>query len=170
MPSAILIGPPGAGKSSVARALSKITKYSVIDTDIEIEKKVGKSISDIFLDDGEPFFRQVELEVLLSCLQESDAILALGGGSVLSDKAQLALKNSKAPIIFLDVSISNAAPRVGFNKDRPLLTLNPRQQWLTLMQVRRPIYESLATIKVNTDNRKPAEVAEEIHKQLVVSP
>ena len=88
----------------------------------------------------------------------------------MSDKAQLALKNSKAPIIFLDVSISNAAPRVGFNKDRPLLTLNPRQQWLTLMQVRRPIYESLATIKVNTDNRKPAEVAEEIHKQLVVSP
>ena len=127
-------------------------------------------IYDIFLDEGEPFFRQVELEVLLRCLQESDAILALGGGSVLSDKAQLALKNSKAPIIFLDVSISNAAPRVGFNKDRPLLTLNPRQQWLTLMQVRRPIYESLATIKVNTDNRKPAEVAEEIHKQLVVSP
>jgi len=68
--------------------------------------------------------------------------------------------------VFLDVSISNAAPRVGFNKDRPLLTMNPRQQWIALMENRRPIYESLATITVNTDNRKPAEVAEEIVEKL----
>ena len=63
---------------------------------------------------------------------------------------------------YLEVSISNAAPRVGFNKDRPLLAVNPRQQWMALMEKRRPIYERLAGHKVSTDNKKPSEVVNEI--------
>jgi len=166
MSNAILIGPPGAGKSSVARSLGKLINKPVLDTDLLVEERCGKSISDIFIEDGESFFRGEELKVLLEVIQVENSILALGGGSILSEKAREALISSKRPIVFLDVSISNAAPRVGFNKDRPLLTINPRQQWLGLMETRRPIYESLATITLNTDNRKPVEVAQELAQKL----
>lgn len=166
MSNAILIGPPGAGKSSVARSLGKLINKPVLDTDLLVEERCGKSISDIFIEDGESFFRGEELKVLLEAIQDVNSILALGGGSILSEKAREALISSKRPIVFLDVSISNAAPRVGFNKDRPLLTINPRQQWLGLMETRRPIYESLATITLNTDNRKPVEVAQELAQKL----
>jgi shikimate kinase len=166
MSNAILIGPPGAGKSSVARSLGKLINRPVLDTDLLVEERCGKSISDIFLEDGESFFRREELKVLLEAIQDENSILALGGGSILREEAREALISSKRPIVFLDVSISNAAPRVGFNKDRPLLTINPRQQWLGLMETRRPIYESLATITLNTDNRKPVEVAQELAQKL----
>jgi shikimate kinase len=72
------------------------------------------------------------------------------------------LQSNSLPVFYLEVTISQAAPRVGFNKERPLLAMNPRQQWMQLMEKRRPIYESLATRSFNTDNRKPAEVAREI--------
>ena len=89
-------------------------------------------------------------------------MVALGGGSVLDPEVSELLKKSGLPVAYLEVSISQAAPRVGFNKERPLLTINPRQQWLALMEVRRPIYESLSTLQIKTDNRKPIEVAQEI--------
>jgi shikimate kinase len=162
MPRAVLIGPPGAGKSSVARQLGRILDCQVVDTDSVIEKKSGKTISEIFVEDGEAQFREIEREVVLDEIKNSESVLALGGGSVLNAEVAQSLRDNSVPVIYLEVSISQAAPRVGFNKDRPLLTMNPRQQWLALMEVRRPIYEGLASFKVNTDNRKPAEVAAEI--------
>lgn len=162
MPRAVLIGPPGAGKSSVARQLGCILDCQVVDTDSVIEKKSGKTISEIFVEDGEAKFREIEREVVLDEIKNNESVLALGGGSVLNAEVAQSLRDNSVPVIYLEVSISQAAPRVGFNKDRPLLTMNPRQQWLALMEVRRPIYEGLASFKVNTDNRKPAEVAAEI--------
>ncbi len=162
MPRAVLIGPPGAGKSSVARQLGRILDCPVVDTDSVIEKKSGKTISEIFVEDGETKFREIEREVVLDEIKNNESVLALGGGSVLNAEVAQSLRDNSVPVIYLEVSISQAAPRVGFNKDRPLLTMNPRQQWLALMEVRRPIYEGLASFKVNTDNRKPAEVAAEI--------
>ena len=162
MPRAVLIGPPGAGKSSVARQLGRILDCQVVDTDSVIEKKSGKTISEIFVEDGEAQFREIEREVVLDEIKNNESVLALGGGSVLNKEVAQSLRDNSAPVIYLEVSISQAAPRVGFNKDRPLLTMNPRQQWLALMEARRPIYEGLASFKVNTDNRKPAEVAAEI--------
>jgi shikimate kinase len=134
----------------------------VVDTDSVIEKKSGKTISEIFVEDGEAKFREIEREVVLDEIKNNESVLALGGGSVLNAEVAQSLRDNSVPVIYLEVSISQAAPRVGFNKDRPLLTMNPRQQWLALMEVRRPIYEGLASFKVNTDNRKPAEVAAEI--------
>ena len=134
----------------------------VVDTDSVIEKKSGKTISEIFVEDGEAQFREIEREVVLDEIKNNESVLALGGGSVLNAEVAQSLRDNSVPVIYLEVSISQAAPRVGFNKDRPLLTMNPRQQWLALMEVRRPIYEGLASFKVNTDNRKPAEVAAEI--------
>ena len=169
MPKAVLIGPPGAGKSSVGRQLAKILQCEILDTDIEIEKISGKKISEIFTEDGEPAFRVLEKSVVLDALNIASGVVALGGGSVLDVDVANYLRNSRIPVAYLEVSISQAAPRVGFNKERPLLALNPRQQWMALMEKRRPIYESLATMRVATDNRKPAEVAQEIANAIGVA-
>jgi shikimate kinase len=162
MPKAVLIGPPGAGKSSVGRQLAKLWNCEVFDSDSEIERVSGKKIADIFTDDGEPAFRAIEREVVLKALKEEPGVVALGGGSVLDSAVSEFLQASSIPVLYLEVSISQAAPRVGFNKERPLLAINPRQQWMQLMEKRRGIYEALATLSFNTDNRKPAEVAREI--------
>ncbi len=157
----VLIGPPGSGKSSVGKALSRKLSRPWIDTDTEVESRAGKKISEIFLEDGEATFRALESDVVDEVMGSEAAIVSLGGGSVLNEASQKRITTAKE-VVFLDVSISNAAPRVGFNKDRPLLAINPRQQWLQLMEKRRPIYESLATITVSTDNKKPDQVADEI--------
>ena len=161
-PNLILIGPPGAGKSSIGRHLSKALSATFTDTDAEIEAFTGKKISDIFLEDGEPAFRKIEKDIVLREIGKEDGILALGGGSILDEEVAKKLENMRNKVIYLEVSISNAAPRVGFNKDRPLLSINPRQQWLSLMEKRKPIYEKLAGFKVSTDNKKPNEVVKEI--------
>lgn len=161
MNSLVLIGPPGAGKSTIGKSLARTLELNFIDTDQEIERKTGKKIAEIFLEDGELEFRKVEKDVVLQALMAEDAVISLGGGSVLDLETQERLKEMQQ-VIFLDVSISNAAPRVGFNRERPLLLGNPRQQWLQLMEKRRPIYEALAKRVISTDNRKVNEVVAEL--------
>ena len=163
----ILIGPPGSGKTSIGRQVAKITNSVFTDTDHEIETKVGKSITNIFLEDGESFFREREKEIVIQTINDKTGVISLGGGSVLDSEVQKILENLKDEVVYLEVTISNAAPRVGFNKDRPLLAGNPRAKWQELMEVRRPIYERLAGRKVSTDNRKPNEVAAEIAKAVL---
>lgn len=157
----IFIGPPGSGKSSVGKEVAAILKLSHIDTDQLIEEKSGKRISDIFLDDGEPAFRRMEREIVLEVLQQDNCVISLGGGSVIDSEVADKLR-VEPNVIYLEVSISNAAPRVGFNAERPLLVANPRQQWLKLMEDRKPIYEGLGRKRISTDNRKPREIAREI--------
>lgn len=160
-PTIVLIGPPGSGKSSVGRILAKKLNLPLIDTDSLIEIDQKKKIGDIFLDNGEEYFREKESEIVGKALTSQSGIISLGGGAILRAETRAALQRIKNRI-FLDVSISNAAPRVGFNRDRPLLMANPRQQWIALMAARRPIYENLATLTVLTDNKKPDAVAKEI--------
>lgn len=154
----IFIGPPGSGKSSVGKEVAAMLKLSHIDTDQLIEEKSGKRISDIFLDDGEPAFRRMEREIVLEVLQQDNCVISLGGGSVIDSEVADKLR-VEPNVIYLEVSISNAAPRVGFNAERPLLVANPRQQWLKLMEDRKPIYEGLGRKRISTDNRKPREIA-----------
>lgn len=154
----VLIGPPGSGKSSVGKVLASEMNMEFIDTDLEIESKVGKKIGEIFLEKGEHWFRQIERQVVLDSLEVDGAVIALGGGSILDSDVQEKLK-SESSVVYLEVSISNAAPRVGFNTERPLLLANPRQQWLKLFEERRAIYEALGRIKFSTDNKKPRESA-----------
>ncbi len=167
MPPIILIGPPGAGKTSVGKALAKKLALNFLDSDKVVEEKSGKSISEIFITDGEPAFREMERAAVIDLIENQDAVIALGGGSVMDLEVSKRLL-PMAHVVFLDVSISNAAPRVGFNRDRPLLLGNPRQQWIALMEKRRSTYEALAKARVSTDNKKPVEVVEEILKELAL--
>ena len=160
--SIILIGPPGSGKSTIGKALSRKLNLSFTDTDDLIENRTGISISQIFIDKGEPWFRDLEKEILQEELSRLDGVLSLGGGAPLSDSAQLMLRDVDGAIVYLDVSLATAAPRVGFNRDRPLLLNNPRGAWQELMDKRRPIYEALATYVVKVDVRAPKDIVDEI--------
>jgi shikimate kinase len=164
-PVIVLIGPPGSGKSMTGRALAKLLKVELRDTDADIVRTAGKEISDIFIDDGEPRFRSLERDAVLLALRTHDGVLALGGGSVLDPLTEGALADysqAGGVVVFLDVSLAHVASRVGFNQSRPFLLGNPRARWQSLMQVRRPVYERVATHRVGTDAKTVQVVAAEI--------
>ncbi len=154
----VLIGPPGSGKSTVGVALAAHLQWPFVDTDALIELKASKKITDIFVEDGEEHFRTIEFETLQEVLLEPSAVISLGGGAPISQRAQDALKSSDSSIVFLDVSLATAAPRVGFNRDRPLLLGNPRAQWQALSDQRRPIYEKLSTLSIKVDDMSVDEI------------
>lgn len=164
-PRSVLIGPPGSGKSTIAKGLARELGVTRRDTDDDIVRMSGKSISDIFLDDGEAAFRELEVKAVAVAMAEHDGVLSLGGGAILNESTQALIEaygREGGDVIFLDVSLSAAAPRVGLNNARPLLVGNPRRQWSDLMAARRPIYERLATRTVNTDHLNAKRIAQEI--------
>lgn len=156
----VLMGPPGSGKTTVGRALATLLGVELHDTDESIELEQGRSISDIFLDDGEARFRELERAEVASSLSSHAGILSLGGGAVMDPATAAALAGHT--VVFLDVGIADAARRVGFNTSRPLLSVNPRAQWSRMMDARRPTYERLATMTVLTSGRTPRDIAAEI--------
>lgn len=162
----VLIGAPGSGKSTVGVALAAHLQWPFTDTDALIELKESKKIADLFVDNGEEYFRGVEFEVLQEVLNEDSVVISLGGGAPISSRAQDVLQSSNSMIIFLDVSLATAAPRVGFNRDRPLLLGNPRAQWQALSDQRRPIYEKLATQSIKVDDMTIDEIISIIESSL----
>jgi shikimate kinase len=129
------------------------------DTDLLIEEDQGKSVSLIFIENGEPYFREIERRVCLSAFKNESGVLALGGGAVLDSQTQSELLKLNCEIVFLDVSLKVVAPRIGFNRDRPLLLNNPRQKWQELMDIRRPVYESIATCIYQVEDQGVNEIA-----------
>lgn len=169
LPVVVLVGPPGSGKSTVARALAKRLGVAARDTDADVEQVAGKSISDVFVEDGEAHFRDLERAAVAAALAEHEGVLALGGGAVLDPRTQEELARYVADggtVVFLDVSLAHAAPRVGFNTARPLLLGNPRAQWQALMAARRPVYTQVSTLTVDTNTLRPRQVAATIAEAL----
>ncbi len=165
MPKVILIGPPGAGKSTIGRLVAKRLQLQFCDTDALIEASEKSTISDLFIEKGEEYFRKVELKTLEQVISsENNCVLALGGGAPISEIAQNLLKNVTAPIVFLKVSLATAAPRIGFNRSRPLLLGNPRAQWQGLYDLRLPIYESLADAIITVDGLSKEEIVAKVLK------
>lgn len=156
-PRAVLIGPPGAGKSTVGRLLAQRWGVPFVDTDEEVEAEAGRSVSDIFVEDGEPAFRAREAQVLRRCLT-GEGVLALGGGAPLHADAPGLLAGHR--VVFLDVGIADAAGRIGLDRSRPLLAVNPRASWTRLMAQRRPTYTALASVTVDTAGRTAEQVAD----------
>jgi shikimate kinase len=148
----------GSGKTTIGSLLAGKLGLSFRDTDHLIEEQEEKTVSQIFLDQGEDAFRAIEKRVLREELLTDGTVLSLGGGAPISIDAQSALRAISSHIIFLDISLSTVAPRIGFNRDRPLLLNNPRGQWQTLMEARRPIYEAIADATINVDDKSEEEI------------
>jgi shikimate kinase len=156
----VLIGPMGAGKTTVAGLLAERLGTTVRDTDHDVEATAGRSIADIFVDDGEAAFRALERQAVATAVATHDGVLALGGGAVLDPGTRDLLAGHD--VVFLRVGLSEAVKRVGLGTSRPLLLGNVRGRIKTLLDERTPVYESAATLVVDTDGRSPEDVAEDI--------
>ena len=160
----VLVGVPGAGKTTVGKLLAKELGLEFFDSDQVIEARVGKSVSDIFTHDGEPAFRQIEHDVIVELLDANDVVLALGGGSLGNEETRAKVKSARA--VWLVTGLAQAVDRVGMNRNRPLLLGNVRGQLADLMAAREPFYKEVAAIGVDTSKLIPSEVVTEIVSEL----
>lgn len=165
-PKVILIGPMGSGKTTIGQLVARRLGLPFRDTDQIIEITENRSVSDIFLDEGEDSFRAIEKRVLRDELLTDNTVLSLGGGAPISIDAQSAIRAIASHVVFLDISLSAVSSRIGFNRDRPLLLHNPRGQWQTLMEARRPIYESIADTVILVDGMAEEEIVSRILESL----
>jgi shikimate kinase len=159
-PLVILIGPPGAGKTTVGTELADRLGVGFADTDASIAAAAGKPVSDIFIDDGEAAFRELERAAVAAAIEGRDGVVGLGGGAVMDLRTQQRLAGR--PVVYLQTSFPELAKRVGMDRPRPLLTGNPRAQLKALLDQRLPVYDRLAWMTVDTDGREPAEIAAQI--------
>jgi len=159
-PLAILIGPPGAGKTTVGRLLGGLLETEFLDTDDVVEAAAGKPVSDIFISDGEAVFRELERGAVADTVASHRGILALGGGAVMDSGTRQLLAGQR--VVYLETGFAAAAHRTGLDAPRPLLIGNPRTRMRELLAERLPVYEGLAWVTVSTDDRAPQEIADEI--------
>ena len=159
-PILVLVGPPGAGKSTVGRLVAERLGLAFRDTDDDVETAAGKTIPEIFFDDGEEAFRALEHAAVDHALTEHEGVLSLGGGAVLDATTRVRLKPHN--VAFLSVGLSDATQRIGMSAARPVLALNPRATLQQLLAERLPLYREVASIEISTDGKTPEQVLEEL--------
>ena len=163
-PRVVLVGAMGAGKTTVGALLAEAWGVSARDTDADVEAADGRPISEIFVDEGETYFRALERTAVTAALAEHDGVLSLGGGAVLDEDTRAALAGHR--VVFLRVGLAEAVKRVGLGTSRPMLLGNVRSRIKALLDERTPVYESVATLVVETDGRSAEDVAREIAEKL----
>jgi shikimate kinase len=177
----VLIGAPGAGKTTVGTLLAARLRVGFADTDALVEAVAGKPVGDIFVTDGEPEFRRLERDAVAAALRAAESagaenaradgpadpgaapvgVVGLGGGAVMDEQTQALLAGRR--VVYLETGFAQLAKRVGLDRARPLLIgTNPRAQLKALLEQRLPVYDKLAWLTVGTDDRAPAEIAAEI--------
>ena len=163
-PLVVLVGPPGAGKTTVGGLLAERLGVALRDTDADVEESTGATIPDLFVDHGEAYFRTLERQAVATALTEHEGVLSLGGGAVLDPDTREALRTHR--VVFLDVGLAEAVRRVGLGVSRPLLLGNVRAQLKALLDQRRPMYEAVAWRTVDTDGQTPEQIVDDIASAL----
>ena len=162
-PLVVLIGPPGAGKSAVGPLLADRLGVEYRDTDADVGAAAGKPVSDIFIENGEEAFRELERSAVSSAvgaLRTSGGVLALGSGAVLD--AGISSLLDGLPVVYLAADFTTVARRLGLDRPRVVIPGNPRGRLRAMLEERRPLYEGLATFTVKTDDLDPDELAAQI--------
>lgn len=165
-PRAVLVGLPGAGKSTTGRRLAKILAVPFADSDVLIEQREQTSITDLFSQFGEPAYRQIEAAVICAALESFDGVLSVGGGALTTAATRAALTASAVPVVYLRATLDQLSQRVGTARTRPLLVENPEARLAVLAAERAATYDELATITVDTDGRTPGQVAATVAARL----
>jgi shikimate kinase len=166
----VLIGPPAAGKSAVGALLATELGVPFADTDTLVAVAAGKPVRDIFVDDGEQVFRDLERAAVARGLEATGApgadggVLALGSGAVLDPDVRRMIAGRL--VVYLEAGFATVAKRIGMDRPRVVIPGNPRGQLRAMLEERRPVYAELAAITVPTDDMAPEEVAADLAKRL----
>lgn len=157
---------PGSGKSTIGRRLAKAMRLPLVDTDVAIVETTGRTVADIFANDGEREFRRIEEEVIKTALETHDGILSLGGGAITSPGVRDALAGHT--VVYLEISAAEGIRRTTQgNTTRPLLAGDdPAEKYRKLMSERVPLYRRVATMRVNTNRRNPGSVVRYLANRL----
>ncbi|AKT52790.1 shikimate kinase [Arsenicicoccus sp. oral taxon 190] len=158
-PRVVLVGPPGSGKTAVGRLVAELLGCGCVETDREVEHAAGIPVAEVFVDVGEARFRELERQATLAALR-TDGVVEVGGGAITDPEIRQAL--GEHVVVFLDVGISDAARRIGFDQSASMVALLPRRSWLKHMEVRRPLYAQVATWTVDTAGRSVQDVADQV--------
>ncbi len=165
-PIVVLVGLPGAGKTSTGRRLGRILGVPFADSDDLVEAATGRRVREIFAESGEVAFRAAEGAAIRAALAEFDGVLSLGGGALTVPATRDAVVSCGVPVVLLEAPISTLTARVGDATSRPLLSGDPSGRLSALADQRRPVYAALATLHVDTTHRTPGQVASLIAARL----
>ena len=167
MSAIVLVGPPSAGKTSVGLLLAAELGVPFADTDDLVAAAAGKPVGDIFIEDGEQVFRELERGAVargLDAVGPEGGVLALGSGAVLDPDVRRMLAGQV--IIFLEAGFATVAKRTGMDRPRVVIPGNPRGRLRAMLEERRPVYAGLASITAATDDMAPEEVSADLAKRL----
>ncbi len=162
----LLVGMMGAGKTTTGRLLAEHLGWDYLDSDAEVQAATGRTVPEIFAQDGEAAFRAAETAALRRGLEEREqVVVAVAGGAVLDPQNRVLIAAS-GPVVWLRARPETLAARVGDGEGRPLLDAGPAEALRALDAVRRPLYESLADVVVDVDDRSPEAVVADIEAAL----
>jgi shikimate kinase len=166
-PAVVLVGPPGAGKSSVGRLLASRLGVPFADTDELVARAAGKPVGDVFVEDGEQVFREFERGAVARGLEETGrhgGVLALGSGAVLDVEVRQMI--SRRTVVYLEAAFATVAKRSGMDRPRVVIPGNPRGRLRAMLEERQPVYSDLASLTVSTDGMAPEEVVADLASRL----